>query len=264
MPEFAPCPLWLNPLHPACHTYAEALAARHGFALTTRLPESGVYLSLMTPDHHNIPEAIPKLVLGKAGAKGIVEVDFGAGGARHRRLFGGGELIAKAVDAKRFHTVIDATAGLGRDAFVLAALGMQVQLFEHHPVAFALLDNGLTRAQQDPELAPIVARMCLHSGSLNAYRQQHPQLSADVVYLDPMYPQRHKSGAVKKEMAYFHEAVGAADAADDAELLETARHVAAHRVVVKRPRLGEVLAGQTPAFAYTGKSTRFDAYLPLA
>ena len=79
-----------------------------------------------------------------------------------------------------------------------------------------------------------------------------------------MYPERRKSAAVKKEMAYFHELVGSAAAADDAALLDCARRTARKRVVVKRPRLGEELAGCRPDYCYRGKSTRFDVYLPFA
>ena len=83
----------------------------------------------------------------------------------------------------------------------------------------------------------------------------------DVVYLDPMYPERQKSAAVKKEMAYFHQLLGSAQNTDDAELLAAARDVATKRIVVKRPRLGALLAQCTPAYQYSGKSTRFDIYL---
>lgn len=75
-----------------------------------------------------------------------------------------------------------------------------------------------------------------------------------------MYPERQKSAAVKKEMAYFHGLVGTAQ--DEAALLNTARAIAKKRVVVKRPRLGEFLNGEKPAYQYSGKSTRFDAYVP--
>jgi 16S rRNA (guanine1516-N2)-methyltransferase len=48
--------------------------------------------------------------------------------------------------------VIDGTAGLGKDAFVLAGLGCKVTLVERHPVVVALLADGLARAWQDPEI----------------------------------------------------------------------------------------------------------------
>ena len=71
---------------------------------------------------------------------GDVFVDFVAGAMAHRRKFGGGrgEAIAKAVGIKgaELPSVIDATAGLGRDAFVLASIGCQVRLVERHPVVY--------------------------------------------------------------------------------------------------------------------------------
>ena len=118
-----------------------------------------------------------------------------------------------------------------------------------------------------PEPTETAARIRLYAGDAVALM---PELLAagesapDVVYLDPMYPERRKSAAVKKEMAYFHELVGSAAAADDAALLDCARRTARKRVVVKRPRLGEELAGCRPDYCYSGKSTRFDVYLPFA
>ena len=191
--------------------------------------------------------------LCKAGEKGRVQVDF----------VGGGELIAKAVNHTACPSVIDATGGLGRDAFVLAAQGLPVSIIERHPVVACLLSDGLRRAQAAEETSAIAERMTLHYG--NAVRLL-PDLAAagrpDVVYLDPMYPERQKSAAVKKEMAYFHQLIGSAQNTDDAELLAAARDVATKRIVVKRPRLGVLLAQCTPAYQYSGKSTRFDIYLP--
>ena len=79
-----------------------------------------------------------------------------------------------------------------------------------------------------------------------------------------MYPERQKSAAVKKEMAYFHELLGLSTQQNDDALFQAACQVAKKRVVVKRPRLGEFLCGKKPAYQYEGKSTRFDVYLPTA
>ena len=67
----------------------------------------------------------------------------------------------KGVDQPR---AIDATAGFGEDALLLAAAGFHVQLFEHDPVIAALLADGLARAAADPQLAPIASRMRLTCG----------------------------------------------------------------------------------------------------
>ena len=100
---------------------------------------------------------------------GGVYVDFVEGAVAHRRKFGGGrgQSIAKAVGLKSgaMPTVVDATAGLGRDAFVLASLGCKVTLIERSPVVGALLQDGLARAAQDPEIGPWVSeRMHLLQG----------------------------------------------------------------------------------------------------
>jgi 16S rRNA (guanine1516-N2)-methyltransferase len=204
------------------------------------------------------------LALAKAGHKGVVRVDFVQGTARHRRLFGGGELLARAIQAKSQPVVWDATGGLGRDAFVMASLGLEIVVFEHNPYVHALLADGLQRALADEQTAQIAQRISLHYGSIVLLEKEQKQITLpDVVYLDPMYPQKQKSAAVKKEMAYFHDLLGTADAHNDQALLLAAQKFARKRVVVKRPANGVVLAEKTPAFQYLGKTTRFDGYLPL-
>src|SRR5690606_16884554 len=102
------------------------------------------------------------------GAPGPVRVDFVEGAAAHRRLYGGGsgQMIAKAVGVQAGirPRILDATAGLGRDAFVLASLGCDMTLIERQPLVAALLEDGLQRALRDLEVAPIVARMRLLNG----------------------------------------------------------------------------------------------------
>ena len=89
---------------------------------------------------------------------GAIYVDLTGGSVAHRRKFGGGkgQAIAKAVGLKNgvIPSVLDATAGLGRDAFVLASLGCKVQMIERHPVVAALLEDGIHRAKQDVDPVP--------------------------------------------------------------------------------------------------------------
>jgi 16S rRNA (guanine1516-N2)-methyltransferase len=196
--------------------------------------------------------------------QGDIVVDFASGAASYRRLHGGGknEAIAKAcgLTKKRAISVLDATAGLGRDAFVLASLGASVTLVERNPAVAALLYDGLRRGQQCAELNWLAERMqLLHSPALQAL-QQHPPV--DVVYLDPMFPSRDKTALVKKEMRAFHEVVGT-DADADA-LLAPALKLAQKRVVVKRPGYAECLAGLAPTMSVAGKNNRFDVYINAA
>ncbi|CZF84894.1 Ribosomal RNA small subunit methyltransferase J [Grimontia celer] len=202
---------------------------------------------------------------------GAVFVDLVGGAVGHRRKFGGGkgQSIAKAVGLNKgaTPTVLDATAGLGRDAFVLASLGCKVQMVERHPVVAALLDDGLARAKVDPEIGGWVSeRMSLlHASSHDALMKLVDDENLerpDVVYLDPMYPHKKKSALVKKEMRVFQSLVGADDDAD--ELYEPAYTLATKRVVVKRPDYAEFLAGKTPSTQIETKKNRFDVYVKAA
>ena len=203
-----------------------------------------------------------QLVELAAGAAGPIRADFVAGAVAHRRLFGGGagQAIARAVGLQPGvrPSVMDATAGLGRDAFVLAQLGCTLTLIERHPLVAALLEDGMQRALTDAQVAPIMARMQLLLGDAALLMSAWEGPSPQVVYLDPMFPTRDKSAQVKKEMRLFHPLVGADD--DAPRLLEAALALASHRVVVKRPRRAQAITGTPPSYALEGKSSRFDIY----
>lgn len=198
------------------------------------------------------------------GASGPLFVDFSAESLVYRRKQGGSrrEAVARAVGIKggAAPSVLDVTAGLGRDASILASLGCRVQLIERSSVVAALLEDGLRRGAKDPELSSIIpARLWLTRGDsleiLRAWQGERPQ----VVYMDPMYPHRGKSALVKKEMRLIRLLVG--DDQDSFALLATALKVALGRVVVKRPRLAPQLAGPAADFTISGKNSRFDVYL---
>lgn len=189
---------------------------------------------------------------------GCIYVEFSTGKAAHRQ--GQKELIVQALGRQRPAHVVDATAGLGRDAFVLASAGIRVTLFEQHPVIHALLEDGLQRARQFEATQDIAQRMSLERS--NAIEALPFVDDAEVIYLDPMYPHREKSAAVKKEMRLFQQLLG--DAPDASDLLVAARTAAKHRVVVKRPLKGGFLANKQPNYSLKGRSTRFDIYLSSA
>ena len=195
-----------------------------------------------------------------------LSVDFVTGRAAHRRRFGGGrgQLIARACGLGQGVTpaVVDATAGLGRDAFVLASLGARVLLIERVAAIVALLEDGLARALRDAETAEIAARMRLVHG--DAVTELEALIAAadfppQVIHLDPMFPHRDKSALVKKEMRLFRTLAG--DDEDAPRLLEAALDVASHRVVVKRPRKAPPIAGPAPRHVIEGKTSRYDLYV---
>lgn len=202
--------------------------------------------------------------LGKK-APGPVSASFLQGKVKHRQQFGGGQgqMIAKAVGLKSGvrPMVLDATAGLGGDAFVLASLGCELTLLEASPWVAELLEAALIEAQgadELPDIQTVAQRMRLYKTDAITWLKQHDESVADVIYLDPMYPHRDKSALVKKEMRAFHELLGVAD--NNAELLAQALNKARYRVVVKRPRKGEAIAGPAPNLVLEGKSSRYDIY----
>jgi 16S rRNA (guanine1516-N2)-methyltransferase len=195
-------------------------------------------------------------------ASGPVRVDFLEGAVAHRRQHGGGsgQMIAKAVGIQSGvrPVVLDATAGLGRDAFLLAQLGCSVTLIERHPLIGALLADGLGRALLDLEVGPIIQRMHLRLGNAIELIRDWSAEPPQVIYLDPMFPHREKSSLVKKEMRVFRPLVGDDD--DAVQLLQVALELATHRVVVKRPRKAPSVCGKPPGYVLEGKSSRYDVY----
>jgi 16S rRNA (guanine1516-N2)-methyltransferase len=190
----------------------------------------------------------------RPGAPGPVWADFQSVAAENRRSAGKGLLLARAVGVRRGASlrVLDATAGLGRDAYTLAALGCEVVACERSPIFAALLLDAAARADGDPALT----RLHVQVGDT---REVMRDSGFDVVYLDPMFPARRKSALVKKEMQYMQAVLG-----DDngVELFGPALRCATRRVVVKRPvhapRLAETPA---PTHMLKGKTVRFDVYV---
>lgn len=227
------------------------------FFSTEKVSEAGLYLV--------VDEKRISLQQGGKKAPGPVFVDFISGASAHRRKFGGGkgQSIAKAVGVSSAYkpSVLDATAGLGRDAFVLATLGCDVTLIERHPVVYLLLKSGLENAKDDIEVADIVNRMELLRGNSISLLNQWFDLGyekPDIVYLDPMFPHSTASAEAKKEMKLFRTMVGAD--LDEDELWEKANKVARCRIVVKRPAKAPFLADKAPSYSLAGKANRFDVY----
>lgn len=196
---------------------------------------------------------------------GPLLVDFHSAAMEHRRSTSGiRQDIAKAAGCKPGYRprVLDVTAGLGGDAFILASLGCHVTLVENNPVIYAMLVDGVARASQlDSEAGMIVReRMQLLPRQDALACLAGNTVEAEVVYLDPMFPERQKSAKVKKAMQYFHDIVGC-DHEQEKALLELALKKAIKRVVVKRPKLAPLLDNREPDYQVRGKTVRYDIYL---
>lgn len=206
--------------------------------------------------------------------RAAVGICFHQGASNHRRLYGGGKSqhLAKAigVSLKKDLRVVDATAGLAGDSFVLATLGAEVLMLERSPVLVLMIEDALRAAKNfegsDSALIDAVDRLSIiQTNSVEWFARQKAG-NCDVIYLDPMFPERKKKAAVKKEMQVLQyllmesEKSDSARAKEELELLEAALASAVYRVVVKRPKYAPALAGKKPGYTLEGKTTRYDIY----
>lgn len=166
------------------------------------------------------------------------------------------EMLVKIAKTKSEHPLaVDAAAGMGEDAFLLAAAGYRVRLFEQDPVIAALLKDALRRAQLHPQLQEIISRMELTEGNSI---ELMPQLTEqpEIVYLDPMFPPRRKSGLIHKKLQLIQKLEQPCP--NEEELLSAAIALRPKKVVIKRPLKGEFLAGTKPSYSVKGKAIRYD------
>lgn len=191
-----------------------------------------------------------------------LRVDFVNGPVAHRLRFGGGrgQDLAKAMGLRggKTPTIIDATAGLGRDAFLLASLGAEVTLIERSDKMHALLEQGMQRAAvEGGQLREIIDRMTLLKGDA---KDLLPDLSGESILIDPMHPPRKSSALVKQELRQVREIVGSDE--DAADLVRVALANATKRVVLKWPAKADPIEGIRPcSHQILGKSTRYDVFM---
>lgn len=177
------------------------------------------------------------------------------------------ELLVKAAKIKgaQSPTAIDCTAGLGQDSFLLAAAGFTVRMFERDETIAALLEDGLTRAGNNPMISSVAKRMSLDRSDSLQYLEslaQSSEQAPDVIYLDPMFPTRQKSAAVKKKFQLLHVLEKPCDEAEEDALIRAAFAAGSRKVVIKRPVKGGHLAGIKPSYSITGKAVRYDVLVP--
>ncbi|MCZ6834482.1 MAG: class I SAM-dependent methyltransferase [Planctomycetota bacterium] len=166
--------------------------------------------------------------------------------------------LAKAI-GKDTQTVVDATAGLGHDAFLLACMGFEVMAVERSPVIGRLLQDGLRRALESPVHAErLKDRLQVTIGDAKAFLESM-KTKPDVVYVDPMYPPKRKQSALaKKHIRLVRDIVGNDEDAES--LAQAALRIAQRRVVVKRPNHAPPLLDE-PDLQFKGKLVRYDVYL---
>jgi 16S rRNA (guanine1516-N2)-methyltransferase len=193
---------------------------------------------------------VDKIMLLLKGFKPLF-VDFTSTSLSRRHAVGKQQGLVRACMIKPSVRILDATAGWGRDAAILASFGARVMMLERDPVMAVLLQDGLLRlhhSTMDLTLLSQDAKIYLSTLEIEEY--------PDVIYIDPMHPVRQKSALVKKDLQALQQLIGADD--DVLALIELARSRTLDRVVVKWPeRLPPLLK---PTFSYHGKTIRFDVY----
>ncbi len=250
---------------PACRSaeqVAKQVAIELGLSLTRSYTEAEAPVALVVDTHD-----VWLQPLGKP-RPGRVTVDFSSPDMLYRRKSGHNEPLGRAVGVKADTKprVFDATAGLGRDAFVLADLGCEVELSEASPVLCFLLKHAHETAllNASEKVVQAAQRMTISQGD----SAQRSLSGFNTIYLDPMFPDRSKSAAVKKDLAAVQSLLasqsmspelpqaGSTDPAVD--LLNWALSQPVERVVVKRPAKSTHLGGVKPSHSITGKTVRFD------
>ena len=199
--------------------------------------------------------------LALAGDGMVLRADFTRLLPRLRPDRLGRELLVRAARVRGAEalTAVDATAGLGEDSLLLAAAGFTVTMFEKDPVIAALLRDALEHAANDSQLTEVVARMTLVEGD-SVTGLCSLDFTPDVVFLDPMFPERTKSAAVKKKFQLLHRLERPCNNED--ELLDAALAARPRKVVIKRPPKGPWLAGAKPSHSLAGKAVRYDVIVP--
>lgn len=170
------------------------------------------------------------------------------------------EMLVKLAKTKSEHPLaVDMTAGMGEDALLLAAAGYEVILFEQDAVIAALLDDAMKRGLHHPLLKEPLSRMRLIEGDSIALLPQM-NLSPELVYLDPMFPKRRKSGLVNKRLQLLQKLEQPCPTEE--ELLSVALSVHPKKIIIKRPLKGAFLAGRKPGYSLKGKAIRYDCIVP--
>lgn len=170
------------------------------------------------------------------------------------------ELIkACGINNKNRINVLDCTAGLCKDSYILANNNCNIVAIEKNKIVCSLLWDGFCRGYKDDNIKNILNNITLvNDDSVNFLKTT--KMLFDCVYLDPMFDRSKKSRLVKKEMQFFHNLIEESE--DKQELFYLAFEKAKNRVVVKRSLHSNFLIDNIkPSFQIKGKTIRYDVYI---
>jgi len=197
-----------------------------------------------------------------------IHIDFLSGSLAHRKKYGGGQgqAIAKAIGIKKYKlplNVLDVTAGLAKDAYVLACLGCSMTMIERHPIIAELVRTALVEAEKAEEFQEVKQQGFKLIETDAIYYLEKITEFPDVIYMDPMYPERKKKAAVKKNMQILQKLIGhePSKEIDESKLFNLAINKAKKRVVIKRPKGAPSISNTSPTMTIESKITRYDVYV---
>jgi len=205
-------------------------------------------------------------------------IDWSEGDTHYRSQRYQHELIVRAVMGRQRHyrCVIDCTAGLGRDALILASQGLSVLLLERSSIIYRLLEDALSRALLMDHLRPIAEQMVLYHKDASDWLccddvKAYIEDNDPVIYCDPMFPSSQKKAKVKKEMQVFQallkeaepEKISGQAVYSEEMLIQAAMNSGASKVVIKRPLKSDYKI-KKPSYSLKGKTVRFDIYQNLS
>ena len=222
---------------------AEYLANQHGWLLNK-------------PSEVQILFSSERIEL-KVGKFKPLSVDFCQGSLATRlNKVGKNQHLAKACLVSQKPVILDLTAGWGRDAAILASLGASVMMLERNPLQALLLEDGMRRLKLSGiELSQHLN--LVHSGAVDHLSGLSEEQIPDVVYFDPMHPERDKAALVKKDMQVLQQTIGEDE--DKRQVAEFALACTKKRLVIKWPRKKAPLL-EKPQFSLVGKTIRYDIY----
>lgn len=187
--------------------------------------------------------------------KQCIAIDWLAGKTAHRWRRSQHELIIRAcgINKGKVSSVLDYTCGFGQDMMIMLASGVTVSAYEREPeVALLLADARHRLSLMHPELADQL--------SIRAEDAQHSGETADVIYIDPMFPE--KKSALSQQAMQVLQQINGGEAMDSATLITHARQQARQKVVVKQPLKAPLIESLSkPSHTLRGKTVRFDVYV---
>ena len=175
------------------------------------------------------------------------------------------EMLVKAARIKgedpRSLQILDATEGMGEDSLILSAAGFNVLMYEYDAIIAELLIDTIKRAMNEDALKEIVSRMEAHSGDSIKVMSTASEADkkVDIILLDPMFPERKKSGLIKKKFQLLQQLE--CPCSNEEELFAAAKAANPRKIIVKRPAKGPFLAGAKPSYSVPGKAIRYDCYI---